>query len=261
MKRLKALFAYLRYYIHGSTKHDIHSPFVFELLTKVIESKMEEPCFADFEHLRKTLLASPEAIEVEDLGAGSSILKGKDRKIHDIVRHSAKSPKYAQLLYRLAAHFKPAETLELGTSLGISSLYLAAGNESGILTTLEGSTAVAERAKTNFKALHAKNIRLIEGNFDHTLPVFLQSSGKLGLIFFDGNHRKEPTLNYFRQCLSKKHEDSLFIFDDIHWSDEMTQAWEEIKASPEVSITIDLHQLGLVFFRKGKEKQDFVIRF
>ena len=198
---------------------------------------------------------------MEDFGAGSALAKGSRRKISEITKYASKSPKYGQLLFRLAAHFKSAEILELGTSMGISSLYLAAGNKTSNLTTMEGSTALAARAKENFKSLHSKNIRLIEGNFDNTLPDFLQSAGQLDLVFFDGNHRKEPTLNYFRQCLAKKHSGSLFIFDDIHWSDGMTEAWEEIKANPEVSITIDLHQMGLVFFREGKEKQHFVIRF
>jgi predicted O-methyltransferase YrrM len=261
VKNTKALFAYIKYYLQASSKHDIHSPFVFELLTTVIENKDQDPAFIEIEKLRKALRASIREIDLQDLGAGSSVMKGRRRKISEIVRYSAKSPKYAQLLFRLAAHFQPAEILELGTSLGISSLYLALGNTKANVRTLEGSAALAEMAKENFEKLHVKNIGVIEGNFDDTLPAYIRTVNKLDLVFFDGNHRKEPTLDYFRMCLTKKHSGSLFIFDDIHWSEEMAEAWEEIKANPEVSISIDLHQLGLVFFRTGKEKQHFTIRF
>ncbi len=261
VKKLKAAFAYIRYSIHASTKHDIHSPFVFELLTKVIENKRKEPVFSEIEGLRKNLLGSTEEIEVEDLGAGSSVLPGNCRKVSQIAKYALKSPKYAQLLYRLVARFKPSDILELGTSFGISTLYMASGNELCNIITLEGCPAIANKARAHFKALNKTNIRIVEGNFDATLSEILQQVNTLDLVFFDGNHRKEPTLDYFNQCLKKKHRGSLFIFDDIHWSEKMTEAWEEIMNHPEVTITIDLHQMGLVFFRTGQEKQHFVIRF
>lgn len=261
VKKIKTVFAFLRYWIHASTKHDIHSPFVFELLTKVIENQKKEPVFSDIEDLRKKLLSSEKEIEVEDLGAGSTAFKGNKRRLSQIARHALKSPKYAQLLYRLVAHFKPSEILELGTSFGISTLYLSAGNSQAKTTTLEGSPAIASIAKENFRAWNNPNIRLVEGNFDTSLPEYLQSGGKPDFVFFDGNHCKGPTLSYFKQCLRSKREDSVFIFDDIHWSDEMNEAWEEIKNHQEVTCTLDLYQLGLVFFRSGQEKQHFTVRF
>jgi predicted O-methyltransferase YrrM len=88
----------------------------------------------------------------------------------------------------------------------------------------------------------------------------LNSLPKLDLVFFDGNHQKVPTLDYFHHCLTKAHENSIFIFDDIHWSSEMDEAWQQIQGHEQVSLTIDLFQFGLVFFRKGIAKQHFTLR-
>jgi len=200
-------------------------------------------------------------IEVTDLGAGSSQLKGIKRKVSDLAKYSAKSAKYGQLLYRLSAHFKPFNILELGTSFGISTLYLSLGNEDATTTTMEGCPEIAALAKKHFSSLNSNRIEVITGDFGKALPAYLQKNNRLDLVFFDGNHRREPTLEYFRLCLEKANDNSLFIFDDIHWSEEMEEAWAEIKNHPSVTVTIDLFFVGLVFFRKGQEKQHFSIRF
>ena len=200
-------------------------------------------------------------IEVTDLGAGSSQHKGIKRKVRDIAKYSAKSAKYGQLLYRLSSHFHPSQILELGTSLGISTLYLSLGNEYATITTIEGCPEIAALAKKHFSSIHNSPIEVIIGDFRKALPVYLQKNSGLDLVFFDGNHRREPTLEYFRLCLEKANADSLFIFDDIHWSEEMEEAWAEIKNHPDVTVTLDLFFIGLVFFRKGQQKQHFTIRF
>jgi predicted O-methyltransferase YrrM len=262
VKSTRFLLSYLRYYLTASTKHAIHSPFVFELLTTVIESRDKHPQTAEIEGLRKKLMASEEEIEVQDLGAGSQRMTGSRRHIREIAKHSAKSQKYGQLLFRLSKHFHPSRILELGTSFGISTLYLQAGTDQAEMTTMEGCTAIAAVARQNFLDLRIPNIRLLEGTFENLLPTYLKGIEKTDLIFFDGNHRLQPTLDYFRLCLKNAGNDTLFIFDDIHWTDEMTLAWEEIKNHPSVTITIDLFFLGLVFFRKQQqEKQHFIIRF
>jgi predicted O-methyltransferase YrrM len=261
VKKIRLLVKYIRYYLGASTKHEIHSPFVFELLTKVIEDKTQLPVYSEIEGLRKSLLQNDAELTVLDLGAGSHAIKGKKRKISDIVRCSSKSPKYAQLLSRLCNRFRPAEILELGTSLGISTLYLHAGNPDSTLTSMEGCPELAEKARQNIDSLNKQGIRILQGDFQSLLPGYLDSVTKLDLVFFDGNHSKKPTLAYFNQCLAKTHAETLFIFDDIHWSDEMDEAWEEIKKHPAVTVSIDLFFIGLVFFRTGQEKQHFTIRF
>ena len=212
--------------------------------------------------MRKELFRDKKVIEVEDFGAGSSAVPGRHKKLSDIARSSLKPKKFAQLLFRIAQYYKPQTIVELGSSLGITSAYLAASDKMLEVYTLEGSGNIASIAKENFNKLHLQNIKLIQGNFDDTLPELLSATEKVDLAFLDGNHRKQPTLNYFNQLLSKSGEATILIFDDIHWSGDMEEAWKEIQQHSSVTLTIDLFFIGLVFFKKDfKAKQHFVIRF
>jgi predicted O-methyltransferase YrrM len=127
---------------------------------------------------------------------------------------------------------------------------------------MEGCPETARIARETFANLDLPEIRIVTGNFDETLAPVLEDLPRLDFAFLDGNHRKEPTLHYFSQCLAKTHNDSLLIFDDIHWTPEMEEAWQEICRHPAVTFTIDLFFVGLVFFRQEfKEKQHFVLRY
>lgn len=255
MKNISFLFKYLKYLLSAKTAHGIHSPFVFELYNAVINKKSNYYIFEKIEHLRKKLLISQKEIDVTDLGTGKS---GK-RMVRDIAERSAKDKKYCALLFRLAYHFKPTTILELGTSLGISTAYLASSNLNSKVITIEGCPNTASEARKNFQSLDLQNIESITGNFDDVLcqlPI-----ANCQLVFFDGNHKKEPTLKYFSQCLEFAHTHSVFVFDDIHWSDEMEEAWEEIKSHPKVTVSIDLFFMGLIFFRKEQAKEHFVVRY
>ncbi|MBS1918241.1 MAG: class I SAM-dependent methyltransferase [Bacteroidetes bacterium] len=255
---------YLHYYFTSSNGkgHGTHSPFVYDFIINVLNDKKEYDAYSSIESLRDQLKKDNRILEIEDFGAGSVVSKTNQRSVAEIVRNAAKPKKLAQLLFRIVQYYRPNAMLELGTSLGISSAYLASGNANGKLITIEGSQAIAETAAKNFQLLKLTNIELATGNFDIILPHILQNSFSPDFVFIDGNHRKEPTLNYFHQLLEKRTESSLFIFDDIHWSSEMESAWKEIKNHPSVMLTIDLFFIGLVFFRpEFKVKQDFIIRF
>lgn len=202
-----------------------------------------------------------QSIEVEDLGAGSRVSKGKQRKVADIARAAAITPKAGQLLFRIAQFYKPKTMLELGTSLGIGSIYLANGMLNGQLYTIEGSPKVADIAQHNFKNLKETNITSLVGSFDDHLPNLLGKLKQVDLAFIDGNHRKEPTLRYFRQIKEYCTADSILIFDDIHWSNEMYSAWQEIQSDQDVTVSLDLFRLGIVFFRKDIAKQNVQLYF
>jgi predicted O-methyltransferase YrrM len=255
---------YLRYRFRASNGkgHGIHSPFVFDFVRSVLNDRRQPAAFRRIESYRQELRGSSDILRVEDFGAGSAYGTTRERAVADIARRAAKSARYGRLLYRIAEHYRCRHVLELGTSLGVSTAYLASAPGVERVITMEGARAVAARARAGFASLGLDNILLVEGNFDDTLEETLARMPAAGLVFIDGNHREAPTLRYFRQCLQKATDESIFIFDDIHWSREMESAWEQIRAHPDVRCTIDLFFVGIVLFRDAfREKQHFVIRY
>jgi predicted O-methyltransferase YrrM len=255
---------YLKYYFSASNGkgHGVHSPFVFEFITKVLNDDRHFYAYKSIENLRAMLLSDSRELLIEDMGAGSRVKKTNTRSVKDIAASSLKPKKFGQLLFRIVDHYSPATILELGTSLGVTTAYLASAKLASSVITMEGAGAVAEVAGDNFKKLGLTNISVVRGNFDETLQGTVQKAGKIDMAFIDGNHRYEPTVRYYRELLPAMHEYSILIFDDIHWSSEMEQAWEDIKQQEAVTLTIDLFFIGLVFFRKeNKAKQHFSIRF
>ncbi|MBN8861212.1 MAG: class I SAM-dependent methyltransferase [Sphingobacteriales bacterium] len=255
---------YFRYYITAANGrgHGIHSPFVYRFITGVLNDNRIFYPYSRIEALRQEMLTSAAVVEVDDFGAGSSGLNGKTRKIKDIARRSLKSPKYARLLFRIANYYQPGNILELGTSLGITTSYLASANSHAKVYTLEGAPAVAGIAKANFRKLGLSNISTITGNFDDTLAPVLQQTGTVDLVFIDGNHRKAPTLKYVEQLKAYTGERSIVILDDIHWSGEMEDAWAAVRLDPSVTCSIDLFFIGILFYTPDfKTKQHFVIRY
>jgi predicted O-methyltransferase YrrM len=178
-----------------------------------------------------------------------------------IAKTSEKPQKWQLVLYRiLNVYFQNATVLELGTSLGITTAYLAAAESKNNIVTFEGCLEIASVARQNFDELGLLNVSLKVGNIDETLPKYLKGISSVGLVFFDANHRYEPTMRYFELCLEKADESTIFIFDDIYWSKEMRKAWEEIKEYEAVRQTLDFYQVGIVMFRKSQPKQHFRLR-
>ncbi|MGE5424221.1 MAG: O-methyltransferase [Syntrophothermus sp.] len=260
---MKRVLRYVQYKMKARSKYDLHSPFAYELWSKVLLDRQHHNEFTVIEHLRKKLRNDSGYIRMCDRGARSTEIAWcrKVLQIRKIVKKSAVSPRYGKLLFRLVRHFSPQSILELGTSMGISTGYLSLGNPEAIVTTIEGCPETAEVAQKNFKTLGLKNIHQITGSFEDELPACLMNIGKIDMVFIDGNHRKEPTLNYFSNLLKHIHENSVIVFDDIHWSDEMEEAWKVIKNHPSVKMSVDLFQIGILFFREGLSKEDFVISY
>lgn len=258
---------YLYFYLKAGNEQAVHSSFVYELYTLAIQSKKEYYAFSELENLRQELISDHTELEITDFGAGSKHAKNKNssnkKSISEIARRSAITNKKAQLLFKLVEYFKPKTILELGTSLGISTLFmaLAADNSKTQIITFEGCPQIAEKAKENFEELEQENIEIIIGNIDKTLQKNLPSLPSLDFVFLDANHRYEPTLNYFNQILEKCHNDTIIILDDIHWSEGMEKAWKEIIKNEKVTVSIDLFQVGLIFLRKEQPKQHFELRF
>lgn len=255
---------YFNYYWHASNSkgHGMHSPFVFDFILNVLNNNNQYQPFQEIELLRHHLLHDNRTVSIEDFGAGSRTNSSKERTVKKIAASALKSKRLAQILFRLVKHYQPQTIVELGTSLGITTCYFSKANPDASISTIEGSKQIASIAKENFQNLNGGNIQLLQGNFDDILPSVISNLSSIDLAYIDGNHRYQPTINYFQQFLAKSHPQTILVFDDIHWSAEMEKAWEEIKQHPSVQYTIDIFFLGFVFFRQEfKVKQNFSIRF
>lgn len=252
--------AYLRFLLRATNQHGVHSPFVYHLVTRCFYDKKPRAAYELLKNYREALLRNHDIISVTDFGAGSRVFQSNERKISAIAKNAGISPKRARLLHRLVSYFKPENVLELGTSLGLATSALASGHPSAQITTLEGCAQTAGVAKKQLEAFGLTQVKFALGEFEKTLAALEVPHRKFDLIYFDGNHQKDATLRYFETLLPTAHNDSVWVFDDIHWSPGMEAAWEAIKAHERVTVTVDTFQWGLVFFRKEQEKQHFSIR-
>ena len=250
--------AYLKFLWNSSNQHGVHSPFVFDLVTKCFYNKTKFPEYQQLKNYRKSLLENPDTIAVTDFGAGSKIFKSNKRAIAKIAKTAGIAARNAELLFRVVRYFQPESILEIGTSLGLATSALSLGNTKAKITTLEGCPETSKTAQTNFQKFGLENVEFGVSEFSAALSNLRPST--FDFVYFDGNHQKDATLQYFDMLLPTITNDSVWIFDDIHWSEEMEQAWETIKKNPRVTVTIDTFQWGFVFFRKEQEKQHFVIR-
>lgn len=253
--KLKIICSYLSYYLRAESKHGVHSPTVFHFASNVI-SAAKKVRYKDIEKERERLVASKQEIDFTDFGKGGGVFR---KKIAHIAKYSLKPKKYAQLLAAVATDLKPKSILEMGTSLGITTAYLANSVKNTQVLTLEGDTTVAGIAQNIWNQLGISNITCKTGDFEKHIVDIATSS--YDIIYIDGNHKKEPTLRYFERLMANSKENTLFIFDDIHYSKSMEQAWESIKNHKEVTTTIDVFFLGFVHIDKSLSKQHFTLRY
>tara|TARA_R110002050_G_scaffold297339_2_gene458649 strand:- start:61441 stop:62229 length:789 start_codon:yes stop_codon:yes gene_type:complete len=259
--KFKIASKYLKHYWKSNNRHGIHSPFVYQFLEDILYADKTRTELDSFIALRKKLLNDTREILITDLGAGSTINPSKTRPVKDVAKNSSKHSKYGRLFYRMVQFYQPQNCIELGTSLGLSTLYFAKGMSTQPVHTLEGCPNTLKIAEENFKSQNLTNIHTHIGDFKETLPIVLSEIKKVGIVFFDGNHQEEATLAYFETCLPYITEKTIFIFDDIHWSDGMTNAWNKIKGHPQTVVTLDLFFVGIVFFDSRLTPQNFNIRF
>jgi len=259
---LKTILNYLHYYFTSKTRFDVHSPFVFDFITQVLNDRKQYPEYKTLDDLTSLIATSNVTIEEADLGAGSHFSNRKDRKAVELFSQTALKPKYSKLLFRICNHYKPKYIIELGTGFGTSACSMALAANKPYVTTIEGNESIADLTQKHFTKLKLNNIVLYSGNFDGILPRVLNNVNKVDLAFIDGNHQKDKTIEYFRMIAAKCHNDSIIILDDIRWSEGMMEAWNEIISDTDVTLSFDLFRIGIVFFRKEqKVKEHFVLKY
>jgi predicted O-methyltransferase YrrM len=252
--------AYLNHWLTAVDEHSIHSPFFFDFYTKVLRGKSDHPFFDEIEHLRTNLLSNSTLVSVVDFGAGANKKKPIKRQLSAIARTSLSSKALAEFYFRIIQSMDAKRIVELGSNLGTTALYLSTKEDAQVFT-FEGSPELANVALTNFEFFEKKNIHLIVGNIDNTLLDFLQDPSKIHFALFDANHRAEPTLKYFNQLMRRLHERSIVVIDDIHWSEDMERAWDELRKHPLVYGSCDLFRCGILFFDPALNHQHFIWSF
>ena len=255
MPGLYPLRAFVTHWLDAVDDHSIHSPFFFEFFN-VVNDKTPILGAPEIEEVRKKLLSNPFPIEYQELGSGKPNASGKE-KLSSIAQHSLATPAVASMYARIVKYLKAETIIELGTSLGVTTLYLALRQEAHV-TTLEGNKAVADIAQTNFEFFDKRNISIIHGNIDQTLKEAMFNMRRVDFALVDANHRYEPTMRYFDLISKRVKEKSIVVIDDIHHSAEMNKAWNEIRKNELVYGSIDLFRCGILFFEPSLGKQHFV---
>lgn len=246
--------AYLYFLWKSRNRHGVHSPFVFDFIEHVANKYYKDEII---EEERKRLKNDYSIIDLKDFGTGAN----RRTSVWKIARSSLKSPKEAALIAKITSYYKINEVIELGCSLGITSAYIARSHPSINVKTIEGSESVLEIAKNVWQRLGLKNIESFKGDFNSTIPSLFPLKKDKTLVFIDGNHRYSATMNYFKTFKQECNRDVILIFDDIHWSEGMELAWESIKNDNDVSLSIDLFELGIVFLNPRLKKEHFIIRY
>ncbi|MFN8210947.1 MAG: class I SAM-dependent methyltransferase [Bacteroidales bacterium] len=253
---------YLKYMAFSSHKkgHGIHSPFLYKLISEVFRNKSNPDVVLNIESERRKLFSDTRVVQVTDFGAGPARGGGDTRKVSIIAKRASVSRKYGKLLSNLAAEFGSGAIIELGTCLGISTMYMASVTNAKVHT-IEGSKELCMIAEENIKRLGLDNVVFHNGKFSDVLPELRKAGITPGLVFIDGDHRKERVIEYFRTLKEMSTDRTVLVFDDIHLSKQMGEAWSEISSDPSVRLAIDLNRMGLIFFRKGLSPSRVIIRY
>ncbi|UKN03136.1 class I SAM-dependent methyltransferase [Paracrocinitomix mangrovi] len=255
-QRKELIKAYFKYKTKAVNAHGIHSPFVFEFYNQVIKkAKFVED--KEIQKVYQSFRSSKEVIEVTDLGAGSRVSKSNKRKLAEIAKIQSIEPKYGKLLSRIIAYYKLKNCIELGTSLGIGTAYLAQNAQK--VYSIEGCPNIAQKAASHLSKMN--NVVQKQGDFAAILPSLLNEIEELDLVYIDGNHRYQATLDYFNMILEKAHNNTFIVFDDINWSEEMRKAWDEICVDDRINVSMEFFRMGIVLKRKEQVKQHFVLKY
>ena len=258
MKHFRILY---RYFIHWVTARNtkgygVHSPFLFYFVRTVLRETAGYYAFDVIEGLRNRLLVDKSLVRIKDFGTG----KDREETIAQIASKSLCSPLEGQLLFRMVNYFKPKVILELGTSLGISTAYMASVNSNSLCYSLEGSSSLVSKAAEHLKLLRLNNVVQVEGNITENLETVLSELAAVDFVYVDANHQYDAVVDYFEKCLLKSHEETVFVLDDIYWSQGMEKAWEYVKNHPSVVSTIDVFYFGIVFLKKDLPPKHYRVR-
>ncbi len=258
MSKFFQIKSYFNHWLNVVDAHSVHSPFFFDFYNKVIRNDHSKlPEFVAIEDIRKKLLKNTKQVTINDLGAKSPHFKQDNRTLSRIAQTSLSPASYCRLYNRIIHYFDASHILELGTSMGITTLYLAKKKNSRVVT-FEGNKEMIHVALTNFDYSDTKNIELVEGNLDSELSNYLLSPAKIDFVLMDANHRYEPTVRYFNLLSRRMADKGVIVIDDIYYSEEMNRAWKELSNHQLVYGSVDLFRCGILFFDPALNRQHYI---
>ncbi|MEG1544886.1 MAG: SAM-dependent methyltransferase [Tannerellaceae bacterium] len=234
--------------------YGVHSPFVYNLITKVIEEKCSYYSLYDIELLRKKLL-----FRTEPVSCLVDRKKGKVRRltVGEVVARKAIQPRHGALLFRLTNYFKSQNILQLGSGMGLSTLYMTSYVVPLRCLVLEPQLEVAGVARQVYGEASRNPIDLRVGAYEELLPQALNDLPRLDFVFFNTPSNATDNEWLFNECVKQVHKDSVFIFEGIKSTARMRTFWKQICGRPEVTVTVDLYDMGLVFFNSKLHKRDY----
>ncbi|MEO9967025.1 MAG: class I SAM-dependent methyltransferase [Reichenbachiella sp.] len=252
------VYRYLRYWLLALDEHSLQSPFLFQLYTQALSpSNLNKITRPTIEELRKSLLAGRHTI-ANTYGSGSSLSTSQRGSIRGIAKFGVSTPKQSEILVNLIEWTKAETVLELGTSLGLNTLYLSEANTTKEVVTVEGNQELALLSRLHFESHGASNIDQINDDIDHFLD---NDHRRYDLVYIDANHTLDATIRYFRKCMDLISSEGVIILDDINWSPDMNRAWNSILEDNKTCIFVENYEIGIVFVNRPSEQKHYILRF
>jgi len=240
-----SLYSAIDFYLKADTINKVHSPYLYALITAMLEFDKSYYDDGALEALRAEYHSNNQTITFEDYGAGPS--KQKTAKLSKLAKTSVSNKWKCRLLRNLVLFHRAESIVEFGTNLGISTAYLRMADKRARLITVEAADELMRYAKKNFKRL-GYEAEFKTMTFDDYLGNLSLDHFHCDFFYLDGDHSYENTLRYFQFFWENGAEEMMLVLDDINWSAGMRAAWEEIKEKYKC-YSVDIYKMGIVVKR------------
>ena len=211
-----------------------------EALRRKLDERGSETIAEHAQHL------NPGLERLQDLGV-------ERHTFHEIATRVSVPMSFGLFLYLCADGFEARRILELGACAGISGCYLASASRCSEFVTLEQSPALADLARDNLNSI-TRNATVINADFEKGLPAVIgPETAPFDLVWIDGHHEKDATLRYFAQLRGHVSHGGLMLFDDIIWTQEMREAWAQIRRWPGFSVTVNANRMGMAVLKRSTD--------